>query len=353
VPPTWRHDLGAEVDLVEEIARLNGYDRLPDDLRPYRPGTSSDAPLWSTAARLRDVLAGAGLLEARPTPFVSGGDQHVRVLNPLAENEAHLRRTVLESLARRAELNLSHKQGNVRLYEIGSAFTAGGDALPDESVRVGLLVMGNRDPAHFTNARPGAFDAWDAKWLAELVAGSVAGAAPIVLEPVGEDDVLWRILIGGAPRGEVRRVPLDAPVWAAPAFGVELELQPMSNSDVAPPGEHAHGDVAAPAPRLVAPYRALPVTPASDVDLALLVPEGVRAADVERVIRETAGDLLERLVAFDLYEGAGIEPGYRSVAWRLTLRHPERTLRDKEIDGRRARIVSALQTQLHVRQRSS
>jgi phenylalanyl-tRNA synthetase beta chain len=353
VAPTWRRDLVAEVDLVEEIARLNGYDRLPDEIRPYRPGTSSDAPLWGIAARLREALAGAGLLEARPTPFVHGGDQHVRVLNPLAENEAHLRRTVLESLARRAEYNLSHMQGNVRLYEIGSVFASGDDALPDESVHVALLVMGDREPSHFTDAKPGAFDPWDARWLAELVAGVVSGGARVELEPVGESDVLWGVTIDGARRGEVRRVALDAPVWASPAFGVELELQRMSNSDVAPPGEHAHGDLAAPAPRIVAPYRALPTTPASEFDLALLVPEGVRAADVERVIRESAGDLLERLVAFDLYEGAGVDAGHRSIAWRLTLRHPERTLRDKEIDGRRARILSALQTELNVRQRST
>jgi phenylalanyl-tRNA synthetase beta chain len=145
-------------------------------------------------------------------------------------------------------------------------------------------------------------------------------------------------------------------VWAAPAFGVEIELQRMSNSDVAPPGEHAHTtvpDAAAAASRTHSRYRPLPTTPASEFDLALLVPDGVTAADVERIIRTAAGELLERLVAFDVYEGAGVDAGHRSVAWRLTLRHPERTLRDKEIDGRRARILSSLQTELNVRQRST
>ena len=354
VAPTWRRDLVAEVDLVEEVARLHGYDRLPDEIRPYRPGTSTDAPLWGVAARLRDSLVGAGLLEVRPIPFVSGDDQrHVRIVNPLAENEAHLRRTLLESLARRAEHNLAHMQGNVRLFEIGSVFAPGGDALPDESVHVAVLVMGDREPMHFAGARSGAYDAWDAKGLAELVTGVAAAGEQVVLEPVGEGDLLWRIVIDGRARGEVSRVALDAPVWASAAFGVELELQPMSNADVAPAGEHAHGPAVLPAPRRVPRYRALPTTPAAEFDLALLVPDGVRAADVERVIREAAGDLLERLVAFDVYEGAGVDAGHRSVAWRLTLRHPERTLRDKEIDGRRARILSALQTELNVRQRST
>jgi phenylalanyl-tRNA synthetase beta chain len=353
LPPSWRRDLVAEVDLIEEVARLHGYDRLPDEIRPYRPGASPDAPLWGVAARLRDALSGAGLLEARPTPFVAGSDDHVRVLNPLAESEAHLRRTVLESLARRAEHNLAHMQRNVRLFEIGTVFAPGGDELPDESVHVALLVMGDREPPHFTNAKPPAFDAWDAKGLAELVTRVAFPDGAVELEPVGEGDLLWRMVVSGTVRGEVRRVPLDAPVWAAPAFGVELTLAMMSNADVAPAGEHAHGAVASPPPRAVARYRPLATTPASEFDLALLVPDGVHAADVERVIRSAAGELLERLVAFDVYEGAGVDAGHRSVAWRLTLRHPERTLRDKEIDARRAKILSALQHELNVRQRST
>jgi phenylalanyl-tRNA synthetase beta chain len=259
---------------------------------------------------------------------------------------------VLETLARRAEFNLTHMQGNVRLYEIGSAFAPGSDALPDETVRVALLVMGDREPAHFASTTA-PFDAWDAKALAERVTRVAYPSRTVVLEPMGEEDVLWRIVVDGIARGEVRSVPLDAPVWAKPAFGVELVLGAMSNGDVAPPGEHAHDSPVALEPRATRPFRPLPTTPASEFDLALLVPDGTSAADVERVIRAGAGELLERLVAFDLYEGAGIEKGHRSIAWRLTLRHPERTLRDKEIDGRRARILSALMQELNVRQRTT
>lgn len=353
IAPTWRRDLVAEADLIEEVARLHGYAALPDELRPYRPGTTSDAPLWTMAARLRDALAGAGLLEARPTPFVAGGDEHVRVLNPLAENEGHLRRTLLESLARRAEFNLTHMQGSVRLFEIGTAFARGTDALPNETMHVAALVMGLRDPAHFTNARPEPVDAWDAKELAELV-GRVAAPGHVALVPGDHGGaLLWTIVIDGQARGHVSRIALDAPVWATPAYGVELELGSVSNADVAPPGEHAHVTDSAPAPHAPPRYCPLPTTPAAEFDLALLLPNGVRAADVEKVIRASAGELLERLAVFDLYEGPGVDDGHRSVAWRLTLRHPERTLRDKEIEGRRAKILSALLHELNVRQRST
>jgi phenylalanyl-tRNA synthetase beta chain len=278
----------------------------------------------------------------------------VRVLNPLAENEAYLRRTVLETLERRAEANLAHMEGNVRLYEIGSVFQPGEHDLPDESVNVGLVVMGDRTPTHFTDPRPSPFDEWDAKWLGELVARVAFPAATLVFEPgEPESGVLWRIVLDDEKRGMIRRLELDAPVWAAPAFGVELVLGNMSNSDVAPPGEHAHGGTAPRSVRQAPRYRPLPITPASEFDLALLVPQGLAAAEVERVIRAAAGELLERLDVFDLYEGEGVDAGHRSVAWRLTLRHPERTLRDKEIEGRRAKILSALQHQLNVRQRTT
>jgi phenylalanyl-tRNA synthetase beta chain len=352
VPPTWRQDLVAEVDLVEEVARLHGYEALPNEIRPYRPGTTNDAPLWTVAARLRETLSALGLLEARPIPFVAGGETHVRLLNPLAENEAHLRRSVLETLARRAEYNLAHMQGNVRLYEIGSAFEPG-ESLPDETVRVGLLVMGDREPVHFAGPSAAPFDEWDAKGLAERVARVAFGSAEVSMEPSNGEDRLWTVVVDGHARGEVRRVALDAPVWARPAFGVELVLGSMSNNDVAPPGEHAHGVAEATTQRRTRPYRPLPNTPASEFDLALLLPPGVAAARVEAVIRAAAGDLLERLAAFDQYERSGVEPGHRSVAWRLTLRHPERTLRDKEIEGRREKILAALQQELNVRQRTS
>jgi phenylalanyl-tRNA synthetase beta chain len=304
---------------------------------------------------VRDALIGEGLSEIRPLPFVRGADDtHVRVTNPLAEDEPHLRRSLLETLARRAEYNLSRMQGDVRMFEIGSAFTLRPDGLPLEAVRVGALVMGRRRPPHFTEPSPPAYDHWDAKALGVRIA-EVAFPGEVVTMDATEDGRSWVILVGASRRrvGRAGPIVVDRPAWASPAFGIELTLDPMPNGFVAARGAHAHDARPEPRHRPHPTYRPLPTTPAAEFDLALLVPDGVRAAQVERVIREAGGDLLERLVAFDLYEGTGVEPGHRSIAWRLTLRHPERTLRDKEIDGRRARILSALSQELHVRQRTS
>ena len=95
------------------------------------------------------------------------------------------------------------------------------------------------------------------------------------------------------------------------------------------------------------------MTPSAEFDLALLVPETVDGAAVEAAIRSAAGDLLESVELFDRYTGPGVEAGRRSLAWRLTFRHPERTLRDKEIEGRRAKILATLADELNVRTRTS
>jgi len=366
-PPSWRHDVSRDVDLIEEIARLRGFDKLPDALQGARPGTVPDHPMWTAYGRVRTALVAAGLHEVRPLPFTSGRGNGadtvnlVRVRNPIAEDEPFLRATLLDTLARRAEYNLNRMQGNVRLFEVGSVFSARPGGTPTEQVHVALLVMGQRRPAHFTEAHPPVFDAWDAKALAVTLATSAYPGAKVKLEP-SDGEELWTVMAGAAPVGRVVRVGLDAPVWASPAFGVEITLGEMPSAAVAPSGQHAHGAKpresgvvkgAESGRREPLRYRPIPTMPAAELDLALLVPDAVTAGEVEGVLRTAGGELLERCALFDEFRGAGIPAGTRSLAWRLTFRHPERTLRDKELDGRRAQLLKTLEGELGVTPRTA
>ena len=345
--PSWRRDIVREVDLIEEVARLRGFDSFPDRIRPYRPGTTTDAPLVHVIRRVREALVAAGLYEARPMPFVRGAASgYVRVSNPLAEDEAYLRTSILESLARRAEHNLARMEGNVRLFEVGAVFRPADGALPAESMSAGALIMGQRRPPHFTEPKPPAIDAWDAKGLAEALVASAFPGRVVTLD-AGTGDTLWEIRLEGQTIGSVRQLALDAPVWAGAAFGIEVRLSdaPMD------PAISVEGSTAtrSPAPR----YHPIPTMPAAELDLALLVPVGTAAGEVEAVIRRSAGELLERLDLFDEFRGAGIPEGFRSIAWRLTFRHPDRTLRDKEVEGRRDKLLRILENELRVRHRTS
>jgi len=209
--------------------------------------------------------------------------------------------------------------------------------LPREQIHVAALVMGQRLPTHFSKPNPDSYDEWDIKYLAETVAAAAFPGSEVKLVPgSGGGEILWDISVGGKSVGAARRMKLDAPVWARPAFGLEINLEAIEQS--------AAKNKA---------YRAIPLTPRAQVDLALVAATSVTAAQIDAVIRREAGDLLETLTLFDEFIGQGIPEGSRSLAWALTFRHPERTLQDKEVQGRTEKIVKALEGELGVRQRTA
>ena len=358
--PSWRQDVHREIDLIEEVARLHGYDRFSDVLRPYRESTVPFDPIELSARRVREAMVAEGLLEVRPLPFVAGSDAtHVRVTNPLAENEAHLRTSLLETLARRTEHNLSAMQRTVRLFEIGASFTPSSDRLPDEEMRVAAVILGDRQPQHWKDGPSPAVDEWDAKWLAEVAARAAHPASAIDLVPAGEDGgALWTVTVDGAPRGGVRQLSLDAPPWAAAAYGIEVSIAPVPSAPVAPegtgsPGREQRSTATATAGAGATQYKALPVTPASGFDVALLVPDDLPVARIEEAMRRAIGPLLERLQLLSEYRGGNVPPGHRSVAWSFTLRHPERTLESREVTGRKDKMLRTLEGELGVEPRTS
>ena len=336
-PPRWRADVTLEVDLIEEVARLRGYDAFSSELRPFRVGAAPDSPAYVVTRRVTRALVEAGMMEVRPIPFVAdAGERGVRVLNPLAESEALLRTSALQTLARRVEHNFAHMTRNVRLFEVGVVFSRGEDGrIPAERTVAAAVITGDRSPAHFTDPRPPQIDIWDAKWIGETVIGAAFGQPGPSLQP-NAAGTGWDVVSDGSTIGTIGPINVDAPVWAPPVFGIEIDVTAAFGV--------AH---------YAAAYRPLPVTPAAEFDLALLVPVDIAAADVARVIKTNSGEMLESLVPFDEFRGAGVGDGYRSIAWRLTFRHPERTLRDKEIEGRRARILRALNEELGVRPRTT
>ncbi len=329
--PGWRPDVTREVDLIEEVARLQGYDAFPDELRPYRPGTVPDAPDERARARVRERLVRAGLYEARTMPLgPADGPDAVAILNPLSAEEAHLRRRLLPGLVRRVEHNWANRNRDVRLFEVGTVFRAAAGV--EEWTSVAGVLTGARRPPHWSEgAKVPDMDLWDLKHHFEL---AVEAAAPSCdVRPATGGAVGWVAVAGGGGEAVGWAGPLeaDAPVWAGPLYGFEVRLA-----------------VATPEPPR---YRPLPLQPPVERDLALVLPAGVTAAAVADVLRRAAGPRLERLEVFDEYRGPGIPAGQRSVAWHCTFRDPERTLREREVDELLARGLKALEDELGVRRR--
>ena len=330
--PGWRPDVTRDVDLIEEVARLRGYDSFPDELRRYRPGTVPDAPEERAKARVRAALAGAGLFEARTMSLgPADGPEAVAVLNPLSAEEAHLRVRILPGLVRRVQHNWAGSVRDVRLFEVGAVFRAGTGA-PEESLSVAGVLTGARRPPHWSEgAKVPDMDIWDLKHHFELAVGVAAPGSQ--LRP-GADGAGWDAAAGaGQVVGWGGAIDVDIPKWAAPVYGFEVRL-------------------VVGAAKLVA-YRPVPVTPPVTVDLALVLPAGVSAGVVESVLRREAGPLLERLEIFDEYRGAGVPAGARSVAWHCVFRDPARTLRVEDVERPLAKALGALEGELDVRRRES
>ncbi len=329
--PGWRPDVTREVDLIEEVARLRGYDTFPTELRPFRPTAVPSAPSEATAARARRLLTGLGIHEARTLPLgAPGGPEAPVILNPLSSEEGHLRTGLLPGLVRSVEYNWSLRQRDVRLFEIGRVFRAcGTDQAPEETIRVAAVLTGARTPPHWSDAgRAPDLDLWDAKAMFEEAVRAV-GPVGAHLEAAKDGWVLRDP--AGAVRGRAGALDADRPPWAAGVVGFEIDLDD--------------------APRAAVRHRGRPTTPTAERDVALVLPAGVRAADVERVMAAAGDTRLESLQVFDEYRGEGLAG--RSVAWRLVFRDPERTLRDADVDRAVETILVALRSELGVERRET
>jgi phenylalanyl-tRNA synthetase beta chain len=328
--PGWRPDVTREVDLIEEVARLRGYDAFPVELRPFRPSTVPDDPVEGLKGRLRRLLSGLGLHEVRTLPLMPAQDHPstVAVLNPLSQDHAALRPGLLPGLLRAVEQNWSVRQRHIRLFEIGAAFQRAADGKLLEPLRLAAVVTGGRVPPHWSNGfRPPDYDGWDLKAM-------FAEAARLAGPPgeVVETDAGWLWRDGdGRQGGWAGVLQAQAPKWGAPVYGFELDVSPSGRPAVQ--------------------FVPLPTTPSLERDLALVLPDGLTAREVEAVLRDAGAPLLERAWVFDEFRHP--ELAGRSVAWRLVFRVADRTLRDDEVDPVVERMVTILKERLGVARREA
>jgi phenylalanyl-tRNA synthetase beta chain len=331
--PGYRYDVRTEIDVIEEIARRRGYGSFADALLPFRPSAVPEDPRIAVQKRLGELFVRWGFVEALTLPFTAETEGAAKVLNPLSQEDAFLRTSLLSTLIRRVEHNFAHGVRDVRLFEIGTVFRAAENGAASEERRIAAAFSGARAPTHWSGAA-GAWDVYDLKALLEelaaeypdgrVEAGEVRGVRGYLLSAGGE-------VVGGG--FQALEGAVDAPAWASPVLLLEATL----------PGAAVKSNARK--------YVPLPTHPGSERDLALLVPLAVTSAELEETIRGAAGPLLEGVFPFDLYEGKGLPEGTRSLAWRLRFRAPERTLTDKEVDASVDAVLTALEERHGVRRR--
>lgn len=341
VAPTWRPDLGREIDIVEEVARRVGFNQIRRTL-PHTTGTATRGltPRQRDRRLLADVLVGAGASEAMTVPLLAAADLErfglsvdgtVQATNALRADEPYLRPAILPGLVNAAVYNASHGFTDLHLFELGHVFAAPlpGELLPDERDHLAVLVTGNRGGGPVEPARP--VDVYDAVDLMRAIAEAlelvelqlVAGPAP-GFDPGRSATVI----VDGTPIGHVGALAPSVPdAFGAPepAVGIELDVDGLLGGS-----------------RRDRAFRPLSRYPVSRLDLAFVLPEAVPAVAVEQTLREALGDVLEDVRLFDEFRADALGPGRRSLAFALRLRATDRTLTDAEAGELRQRAIDAV-----------
>ncbi len=342
--PSWRNDLAIAQDLIEEIARIHGYDAI----EPTLPRASL-APVSKPASlvlgdRARDALKAVGLVEIRLLPAVLPEEldalrlppdnelrRAVRLENPMQGMGSLLCPTLLPGLLRTARRNLSRQVGSVRIFEVARVFLARGPGeLPEEPLRAAALVTRGERASLWESVTPAPVF-FEAKGIAEALLAELGVGATFH----ARSDATW--LHPGAS-GELRS---GSRVLCR--LG-ELHPEVASGFEISPPCAVLEVDLAAllESRQAVAQVREVSLYPAVRRDLAVLLSASQPAGDVLDAIRKTAGNTLVSAEIFDRYDGVGIPAGKVSVAFRLVFQRPDRTLLDTEVAKATERVVEML-----------
>ena len=361
--PDHRLDISADpivgqADLLEEIARVLGYDQIPetimaDEMPPQRENTSV-----FIEERLRDILVGLGLYEVINYRFTNRETEamlvpdgmasslpaadYVEIVNPSASERNALRHTLMVNMLETAANN-ARFQRSQQIFEIGKVYLQRDSVLPDEPMRLGILLAGARDQPSWRGGDGGdTLDFYDLKGVLESLLGALhiddfgyERASHSSFHPGRSANLLVRRKHVGTI-GEIHpQVGQRFRLTDSKVFYAELEVAPLLQYQ-----QRLHK------------IEPLPTTPAILEDIALIVDAAIAANEVERVIRQAGGRLLKDVRLFDVYTGEPIPPGKKSLAYALTYQDPERTLTDKNAAKVRKKIIGAARHRLSAELRS-
>jgi phenylalanyl-tRNA synthetase beta chain len=348
VPPHRLDVQAGAADLIEDLVRIHGYDRLPATLLADQlPRQHANVPL-AFEEHVRDILVSAGLQEVityaltttqREAPLGPPEAEYVTLLNPVSQDRVVMRHSVLAGVLEVARENLKHT-ADVRLFELGPVYLPrAGEKLPDEPRRLALVLTGRRREEFWEDSSTGAasgaaqaLDFFDLKGVVEALAADLH--LPEVSYRPSQAKYLHpgraaELVVAGKVVGHFGQMhPRVAEAYELGDRDVlagELDVEALQ---AAVPSRYT--------------YTPIPRFPAALRDIAVVVEDSVTAERLEAEIRAAGGDLLRGVRLFDLYRGSSIPPGTKSLAYALTYQAEDRTLTDKEVDRAHKKIEDRL-----------
>lgn len=348
--PYYRLDVEIPADLVEEVARVVGYDKIPDTLlRDELPPQRRNLALEGEQ-RVRDILVGCGLTEvitysltnlesvSKLDPAKKAADpaDYIRLANPLTSEREYLRRTLMNSLLETLRDNLRFTE-RVAIFEVARVYLPQpGQELPEEPRRLGIAMSGPRHVRSWTAKGDELLDFYDLKGIVEALLHHlhITGFAFVPTEhPTFHSGRAAKLVVNGVEIGVLGEVhPLVRENFDLPAQRVcllEFDLEALL---AAVPSSYY--------------YQPVSRFPAVTRDLALIVDNEIPAAQVRDAIIKAGGKLLQKVELFDVYHGAQVPPGKKSLAYSLTYQAMDRTLTDDEVNRAQLRILKAVEKEL-------
>lgn len=347
VPPSYRVDVMRPEDLMEEVARLSGYNNIPTTFPLIPAENRSASEQWDFRNTLRGQLTGFGFFEAINYTFISDKNADrlrlapeddrrrlLKILNPLTEDQSTMRTSLLPGLLTSVWHNISQQNRDLKLFEIGKIFIGNGqDALPGEVESLAALWTGARQTENWLQ-KSEPCDFYDIKGLAEELLETLGldpvkfsrtddGMTPYLKPGVAAQIQLGKTRIGAV--GEIHPRVLRAYDLDQPVFALEIEIEAIR--------------AAMPKERKVLP---IPKFPATTRDVTVIVNQNVEAATLLRTVTDAREPLVESLHLFDVFQGDPIPAGKKSVSFRITYRSHSGTLEDREINELHKDITTAL-----------
>ncbi|MFO1205216.1 MAG: phenylalanine--tRNA ligase subunit beta [Burkholderiales bacterium] len=339
-PPSFRFDIAREEDLIEEVARVYGYEHIPP--QPLAT-TSAMLPLPEAVSdlhALRSTLAQRGYQEAVTYAFVDpaweadfGDVPPLRLANPIAAHMSVMRSTLVSGLIDRLRFNLNRRQARVRLFEVGTVFL--GTAAEQQPVRIGGLAYGPVVPEQW-GVETRNVDFFDVKGDLDALCHPLLLTLEAARHPALHPGRAARVFLDGDPVGWLGELhPQWQRKYELPLATIIFELDAECLQQ-------------RPVPR----FRGLSRFPTVRRDLALVVDEKVAAAALQECLRRAAPERVTELVLFDVYRGKGLDYGKKSLAFRVVLQDTRRTLTDEEADAAIATLIAAAEQEYGARLRA-
>lgn len=344
IPPR-RWDISIEADIIEEVARIYGYDRLPSTL-PVTPSIPGELTAQQTLVRMsRNYMEAAGLTQnisyvlttaEKAIQYSQDGDQAVKLAWPMSEDHSTLRVNLLSSLLENASYNMARKNSDIQFYEIGKIFLPRkGERLPEESERIAGVLSGLTQQKNWQTESE-TVDFYYAKGIIEEYFNLLGVNEKIRFEATEKMDWMHpgrtaHIYLNDNIIGYVGQIhPNTAKEYdLAETYAFELNMDLLLNED-----------------REIVTQQTIPKYPGTNRDLAILVEETITHQDIAKIITKYAGKYLIDIQLFDIYQGKGIDDGMKSMAYSLSYLNPNATLTDEDIHPSVEKVIEALQEEL-------